>query len=472
MTRRDCLTLGVPAAAIGQAAGPEDVYRSVTSRIIQAAMRDREGLRKLGYLCKRIGHRLSGSNGLARAVDWAAARMIEDGLENVRKLPVTVPHWVRGEERARAVAPEPRALTMAGYGGSVGTTGTGLEADVVVAASFEELEGFGRHRVQGRIVLFNAPFADATDRFEGYGKTARYRTQGASRAAELGAVACLVRSLTPSSRRTAHTGAMRYTPAVPRIPAAAVSIDDAEWIARMVGAGRAVRVRLEMSARWLPDAQSANVVGEVRGRQLPDEIVVIGGHLDSWDVGQGAHDDGSGCVASMQAAALFLRLSLIPRRTVRVVLWTNEENGTAGAAAYRSWIGDEIRNHVAAIEMDMGAERPVGFGCSLPPGAETAGPVLARIESLLDPIGAGRRLHRGGGTDLGPLIGAGVPGLWPVSAAERYFDWHHSAADTVDTVAPDGFRRNLAVMAVLAYVIADMPGRLAGPSIVVGFNVV
>jgi hypothetical protein len=426
------------------------------ARLLDACLRDTAAWRKLNYLCRRIGHRLSGSPGLTRAIDWAAEEMRKDGLVNVQKLAVMTPHWERGKESAYAVAPESRKLTMLGFGGSEATPARGIVAEVAVVRSFEELQRIGRGGVEGKIVVYNVPFAEAEDRFEGYGKTARYRTEGASRAAALGAVASLTRSLTPSSRRTAHTGAMRYDPAQPKIPAAAISIDDAEWLSAMAVAGRPVRVRLKMSARWYPDARSANVIGELRGRERPQEVVVLGGHLDSWDVGQGAHDDASGCVAAMQAVATVRRLGLVPARTLRVVLWTNEENGTAGAAAYRQWIGDEVRNHAAAIEMDMGAERPIGFGCS----SGAAGPDLDRVRRLLEPAGAGQRLHRGGGTDLGPLIAAGVPGFWPVPASRRYFDWHHSAADVIDNVGIDDFRRNLAVVALLAHGLADMPGNL------------
>lgn len=448
VTRRELLSL-LPAVLTAQPSG-------AAARLIEASLRDTAAWRKLNYLCRRIGHRLSGSPGLTRAIDWAAAEMSKDGLVNVRKLAVMTPHWVRGEESAYAIAPERRKLIMLGYGGSEATPAPGIEAEVAVVRSFEELQRIGRGGVEGRIVVYNVPFAEAEYRFDGYSKTAQYRTEGASRAAALGAVASLTRSLTPASRRTAHTGAMRYDPAHPKIPAAAISIDDAEWLAAMATAGRSVRVRLKMSARRLPDASSANVIGELRGRERAEEVVVVGGHLDSWDAGQGAHDDGSGCVAAMQAVAMMRRLSLVPRRTVRVVLWTNEENGTAGAAAYRQWIGDDIRNHFAAIEMDMGAERPIGFGCSL----DVARPSLDEVGRWLEPVGAGQRLQRGGGTDLGPLMSAGVPGFWPVPSARRYFDWHHSAADVIGSVDLDDFRRNLAVVAVLAHGLADMPGKL------------
>jgi carboxypeptidase Q len=245
---------------------------------------------------------------------------------------------------------------------------------------------------------------------------------------------------------------MEYAADAPKIPGAAVTIEAAAMIQRLTDAGARVRVRLEMDSHMLPDAKSANVIGEIPGRERPEEIVVIGGHIDSWDVGQGAHDDGSGVVAAMQAAALIQKLGLRPRRTIRVVLWTNEENGLAGARAYRLWAGDSVKRHIAAIEMDGGAETPLGFG--------VAGPLFPRaaeIGRLLDSIGAGAIMRGGGGADISPLMRDGVPGLALRTTGEHYFDWHHTAADTVDKVDPEDLRRCTAALAVMAFVLADMP---------------
>lgn len=452
--------------ADGQAAALDVHYREAAARIIQAALADEGGWDKLTHLCKRIGHRLSGSRGLEKAVRWSASEMQKEGLENVQELPVRVPHWVRGKESGAVIAPVSRKLTLAGLGGSVGTAANGLEGEVVVVRSFDELRERGRSRIEGRIVLYNAPFGDAPFSFDGYSQTASYRSDGASRAAALGAAGALVRSLTAASRRTAHTGSLRYDPAQPRIPAAAISLDDADALQSLADQGATIRVRLKMGARTLPDALSANVLGEIRGREKPQEIVVVGCHLDSWDAGQGAHDDGAGCVAAMQSAALLRKLGLRPRRTLRVVLWTNEENGGAGAAAYRRWIGDGILHHVAAIEMDMGAESPIGFGFTLPSAQnnngtarKTAVAKLQQIGRLVEQIGAGQIATRGGGADLAALTRDGVPGLWPLTGAGRYFEWHHSIEDTLDNVRLEDFRRNLAVMALLGYVLADSEPR-------------
>jgi Zn-dependent M28 family amino/carboxypeptidase len=299
-------------------------------------------------------------------------------------------------------------------------------------------------------VLFNVPF-------DGYNRTVVYRTTGPSRAARLGAVAALVRSVTPISLQSPHTGALEYSEGFPKIPAAAVTIEDALLIQRLVDAGNPVTVHLEMEAHMLPDADSANVIGEIPGRERPDEVVVIGGHLDSWDVGAGAQDDGSGCITALEAAHIIHALGLTPRRTLRVVFWTNEENGGAGADAYRAWAGDTVRNHVAAIEMDGGAEKPVGFGLSANGDLQAVLGRVREIGALLDRIDAGSIQPGGGGADIAPIMVDGVPGLALRTAGTHYFDWHHSRADTTDKVKLEDLRANIAAMAVMAYVLADMP---------------
>ena len=301
-------------------------------------------------------------------------------------------------------------------------------------------------------MLYNAPW-------EGYGRTVAYRHGGASRAAALGAVAVLVRSVTPVSLQSPHTGAMEYEGSSPKIPAAAVTIEDATLIQRLTDSGVNVTVHLMMEAKTLPDADSANVIGEIPGRELPKEIVVIGGHIDSWDVGAGAQDDGSGIITCLQAAALIKKLGLQPRRTLRVVFWTNEENGGAGGKAYREWAGDTVKNHVAAIEMDGGAEKPLGFGISAGNNTASALAHIKDIGKLLERIDAGGIEAGGGGADIGPIMHDGVPGLGVRTVGTHYFDWHHTRADTTDKVKLEDFRLNIASMAVMAYILADMPER-------------
>ena len=436
-------------------------YRKPAGQILGAALTDDQGWDRLDYLSTVIGHRLSGSKALELAIDWAHGEMKEDGLENITLQPVMVPHWVRGEESARVVAPVPRPMTILGLGMSVGTPEGGVTAPVVVVESFEELEALGREGVEGKIVAYAVPWM-------GYGNTVRYRGAGPSRAAALGAVAVLVRSATGASLSTPHTGSLRYDEEAPKIPAAAMTVEDSEWLRRMKAHGQTVTVHLDMGAKTLPDAQSYNLMAEITGSELPNEVVVMGGHYDSWDVGHGAHDDGAACIAAWQALNLIHQLGLRPRRTLRVVLWTNEENGLAGGKAYREGLGDEVTTHVAAIEMDGGAEKPVGYGFGLSgidpesgdPIYERAFEQLQEIGSLLEGIEASTILRGGGGADIRDLMRDGVPGLGLRTVGEHYFDWHHTRADTLDKVDPQNFRRAIAVLGVMGYVLADMPDRL------------
>src|SRR5580700_10916522 len=379
-------------------------YRESTGRLIDAALVDQDGMDKLAFLCDRIGNRLSGSAALDKAIAWAAALMKTDGLTNVVTPRVKVPHWVRGNESAALLEPVNRPLTILGLGGSIATPKRGITAEVVPVSSFEDLDHRSRASIEGKIVLFNVPY-------EGYNRTVAYRTTGPSRAARLGAVAALVRSVTPLSLQSPHTGALEYSEGFPKIPAAAVTIEDALLIQRLVDAGNPVVAHLEMEAHTLPDADSANVIGEIPGRERPDEIVVIGGHLDSWDVGAGAQDDGTGCITALEAAHIIHALGLTPRRTLRVVFWTNEENGGAGGEAYRAWAGDSVKNHVAAIEMDGGAEKPTGFGLSSSGDLQTMLGRVREIGTLLDRIEAGSIQPGGGGADIAPIMVDGVPGL-------------------------------------------------------------
>ncbi len=439
-------------------------YREEAGQIIGAALTDVEGWEKLTYLTTVIGHRLSGSDSLEAAIDWAAELMETEGLR-VRKQPVMVPHWVRGEESARVVSPVERSLPILGLGNSVGTPPGGITAPVVVVGSFEELVELGREKIEGKIVVFAVEW-------KGYGYTVQFRGRGPSRAAALGAVAALTRSATGHSLSTPHTGALRYDEEQPKIPAAAITVEDAAWMRRMAELGREVTVHLEMEAEMLPDVESFNLIAEIAGSERPEEVVVMGGHYDSWDVGHGAHDDGAACIAAWQSLRLLDQLGLRPRRTLRVVLWTNEENGLRGGKAYREALSDEeLARHVAAIEMDGGMERPVGFGFGLhgvdataeedpDPTYEAALARLEQIGRLLDGIEASTISRGGGGADIGPLTREGVPGLGARTVGEHYFDWHHTNADTLDKIDIQNFRRAIALLGVMGYVLADMPDRL------------
>jgi len=424
-------------------------YRNAASRIIVAATADDTAWQRLALMTDTFGARLSGSPALEATLKWAAAEMRQD-FDEVRLDPVTVPHWVRGAESLEIVSPQPSRLAMLGLGDSVGTGGSPLEADLLVVRSFAELEAQAA-RAKGRIVLFNVPYTT-------YGQTVQYRGGGASRAAAHGAVAALVRSVGLPGLRTPHTGALRYIDGRPKIPAAAIATEDADRLQRMHDRGTPVVLRLRMEARVLPDAQSANLVAEYQGRDKPDEIVAIGCHIDSWDVGVGATDDGGGCIAMWEAVRVLRKLNLRPRRTIRVVFWTNEENGLRGGLAYRDKYRDALSSHVLMMESDSGVFRPNGFAFS---GSERGRGLVAQIGSLLAPIGADRIGPNGGGADIGPSVEAGnVPAMSLDVDGSKYFLIHHTEADTVDKIDPADLAKCVAAIAVMSYVVADMPGSL------------
>lgn len=430
-----------------------DGYRTAAARIIGAALTSDRAYTRLAYLTDHIGHRLSGSKNLERAIEWAVTEMKRDGLDNVRKEKVMVPHWVRGEESLEMLTPLPRNLQMLGLGNSVGTPAEGISAEAVVVRNFAELDRLGE-QVRGKIVVYNVPYTT-------YGATVIYRLQGASRAARYGAVAALVRSITPVSLQTPHTGAMNYDPNQPKIPVAAITIEVAELLQRLNDRGDRPRLKLRMEAKFLPDAESANVIAELKGTEKPDEIILISGHYDSWDVGQGAHDDGGGSIVAWEAARLLKELGLRPRRTIRVVLYTNEENGLRGGNAYRDAHRAEIPKHILAIESDSGVYRPEGFGLAATAPAQVRSN-LQEIAKLLSGIGADGIAPNGGGADIGPITREGVIGASLDVEGSRYFDIHHTPADTLDKVDPRELALCVATMAVMAYTVADLPEPLAG----------
>jgi len=425
-----------------------DRYRAAAARIIGAALTSDRAYSRLAHLTDHIGNRISGSQNLERGIEWAVTEMKRDGLDNVRAEKVMVPHWVRGEESLEMLTPVPRKLQMLGLGNSVGTPAEGISAEAVVVRSFDELDRLGE-QVRGKIVVYNAPFVN-------YGATVSYRSEGASRAARYGAVAALVRSITPVSLQTPHTGAMTYDANQPKIPVAAVTIEVAEFLQRMNDRGDRPTLRLKMEAKFLPDAESANVIAELKGSEKPDEIVLISGHFDSWDVGQGAHDDGGGCIVAWEAVRLLKELGLKPRRTIRVVLYTNEENGLRGGNAYRDAHRAEIVKHILAIESDSGVYRPEGFGLAATAPLQMRSN-MQEIAKLLSGIGADQIAASGGGADIGPIVREGVVGASLDVNGEHYFDIHHTPADTLDKVNPRELALCVATMAVMAYTVADLP---------------
>jgi len=406
------------------------------------------GWQRLTELVDRYGARITGSAALTGATEWAEGRMREDGLDAVRLEPVQVPHWVRGAEWGRVIRPVDQPLVLLGLGGSVGTGGT-LRAPMV---AFESMDGLrtSPDRLDGKIAFVNQqmpPYDEERDS-PGYAQGVEVRLHAASEAARRGAVAALVRSVTAVSLRTPHTGALRYEPGVRKIPAAAVTIEDADLLARLAREGP-VKIALSLGARTLPDAPSANVVGELRGRELPDDIVLLGAHIDSWDVGPGASDDGAGCVAVMEALRLLRESGLVPRRTVRVVLFTGEEYGLAGAAAYaRRHAADR---HVAAFETDAGMAAPDAIGV----GNEETVHAWAALLPAFQTFRIRRFRPHAFGADVKPIVDAGASGFDLEPDLHHYFDIHHTAADTLDKIRPDDLRRNAAAIALLAWVVAE-----------------
>lgn len=425
--------------------------RSNAERLIDASLKsDRVWDRVVEYV-DTYPHRLSGSAMLEASLDWIVTELKKDGFDRIEEMPVRVPHWVRGEESLEMLSPIPRKLPMLGLGNSVGTGGRPLTADVMVVSSFDELTARAAE-ARGRIVLFNVPYTT-------YGATVQYRVLGPDAASRHGAVAVLVRAVGPFSMQTPHTGTTRYSGGVPAIPGASVSIEDAEWMARDVARGRTIRVTLRMEAEMKEDAMSRNIIAEIRGSEKPDEIVVFGGHIDSWDVGQGFMDDAGGCFVAWEALLLMKELGIRPKRTIRLVFWTNEENGLRGAEVYKDSVAarGELERHVFAIESDAGVFKPIGFGFT---GSDKAFAALQEIGTLLDPIEAGTIRRGGGGADIAPLNREGAVPMAGLNVAGNYFWYHHTHADTVDKHSKEEVQACVAAMAVLAYSVADMQASL------------
>lgn len=445
--------LATPATPVAQSTSPAAwlaPLRDTVTRLVTAAQADDFAWQRLAELTDTYGNRLSGSENLSRAIRWAESTLKADGLANVRTEKVQVPRWVRGRESATIVEPPEHPVAMLGLGGSVGTPPNGIEADVLVVKDYKDLDARAAE-AKGRIVLFNVPYTT-------YGETVAYRSGGAAAAAKHGALAALVRAVGPMGLRTPHTGNMSYGEAAAKIPAAAIAAEDANRIQRLVDRGRRVRLRLQMEARFEPDVESANVFGEIVGREFPKDIVLVGCHFDSWDVGTGASDDGVGCIVTWEALRLMKTLGLQPRRTVRLGLFTNEENGLRGGNAYRDAYKASAADHVFALESDSGVFAPATLGFT---GSEAARRVMADIGTLLAPLGFPPIGPGGGGADIGPIAQAGnVPMMAYNGDSTRYFTVHHTPADTVDRIAPEEIARAAAAIAVVTYVVAEMPERL------------
>lgn len=414
-------------------------FRMEAKRIIAAALSDSSSYERLGYFTDMFGPRLSGSKNLENALDWAYNEMLKDGMDNVRKDPVMVPHWVRGNEYCQMISPWERDMPMLGFGGSIATPESGITAKVITVQSKEEL--FERaDEINGNIVCYNAPW-------QGYGKSVQFRFWGAVWAAQVGAVAGLCRSVSPKGMQLPHTGSMAYDDTIPKIPHTAITAEDAMLLQRLQDRGITPEVKLYMEAKTLPDAQSYNLMCELKGTVKPNEIIALGGHSDSWDAGTGAHDDASGCIAAWEAIKLLKELGIKPKRTLRAVFWVNEENGIRGGEAYADDHGDEP--HALVFEFDSGVFPPSEVRFS---GNEQLLDIVKSFEPLLEMIDSIDVVEGGGGVDIGPMMRKGVPSMsLNTDDKGKYFWYHHSDADTIDKIDPLDFQKCVATIALSIY---------------------
>jgi hypothetical protein len=486
MPIRECFACGLVAIAILQwnaAAGAQEpktspalaanpspsatpvVFSTQTlgdlKRLRDAALSSDYAYRQVAHLANNIGPRLSGSVQAAKAVEYVSGELKKVGC-TVQLEKVMVPHWVRGEETAALLKFPGQAenttqkVILCALGKSVATPAEGLIAEVITVKDFDELKSLPREKVAGRIVLFTYPFdkqmAAEGRGGEAYGEAVVYRSDGPSAAARLGAVACLIQSVGGADYRIPHTGQTKYDVDAPKIPAGAVTAEDALMIADLVRQGP-VKMKLTLTPQTLPDVESDNVIGDIKGTEHPEQVVIVSGHLDSWDLGTGAIDDGAGVAVSMEVANLIQKLNLHPKRTIRVIAWMNEENGSAGSKAYFRDHEKEMANHFGAMETDNGAGHPIGLNIK---GKSELKAMLSPVSAILQEAGAGMTtLVDHCGADIEPMEKAGVPAFSPIQDSRIYFNYHHTAADTLDKIVPKELAENSAVVAVAAYALAN-----------------
>ncbi|XP_073406531.1 carboxypeptidase Q isoform X2 [Dendrobates tinctorius] len=427
-----------------EVANYKDIAKSIIDLAIYGSAQNRS-YERLALFVDTIGNRVSGSDNLKNAIKYMYNALHEDQLQNVSLEPVKIPHWERGKELAIMIQPREKNLAILGLGGSVGTPVEGITAEVLVVSSFDELQ---RRSVEakGKIVVYNQPFIS-------YGETVQYRSRGASEAAKVGAVASLIRSIAPFSINSPHTGWQDYESGVQKIPTACITIEDAELMARLAARGVKIVVNLNMGAVQHPDADSFNTVAEIVGSKYPEQVVIVSGHLDSWDVGQGAMDDGGGAFISWEALSLVKDLGLRPKRTIRLVLWTGEEQGGVGSSQYYDMHKKDIANMDLVMETDMGTFMPLGMEFSGKPEARA---IMSEIMQLLEPINITKLYDHADGTDISFWMEAGVPGASLLDDISKYFWFHHSEGDTMTVQNPVWMNLCAAIWTVVAYVVADL----------------
>jgi carboxypeptidase Q len=429
------------------------IYEQTTHKIVDSALVNRNGYSMLHDLCE-IGPRLSGSENSLKAIHWAEGKMKELGFENVWLQPVMVPHWVRGNVEEAVIVNgeyEGRKINICALGGSIGTDEDGITVQVIEVKNLDEIDSV-KEKVKDKIVFINEPMDETfLHTFPAYGKAVQKRLFGAVKAAPYGALAVIIRSITTKYDDVPHTGIMLYNDTIPKIPGVAAGYSDSDFLSAALKENPGLMMNIKLKCKTLPDARSYNVIGEIKGTEFPDEVIVVGGHIDSWDKGVGAHDDGAGCVQSMEVIDLLKRLDLKPKRTIRCVLFINEENGSRGARAYAKYADTTNEKHIAAIESDAGGFTPRGFTVS----ADSS--VLAKIKNWLPILKTCNieEIDKGGsGADVNDISSAkALIGYRPDS--QRYFDYHHSDNDVPDAVNPRELELGSAAIAILAYLISE-----------------
>lgn len=430
------------------------IYKNIADQITKNALTKKTGYKLLQELCD-IGPRLSGSENSLRAIYWAEEKLKSFGVDKVWLQPVVVPHWERGSiETALILSGDKflnKSLNVLSLGGSIATTEIGITANVIEVKSFDELK-IRKDGVKGKIVFFSRPLDEGLlNTFAGYGGAVDQRVYGAVQAAKYGAVAVLIRSITTKYDNVPHTGVMVYQDSVPKIPAAALGYLDADFLSDALKKDPLLKISLNLNCKTYPDAQSYNVIADITGSEYPDDVIVVGGHFDSWDVGCGAHDDGAGCVQSMEVLYLLNKLEIKPKRTIRCVLFINEENGSRGGIEYGKYAGSVQENHIAAIESDRGGFTPIGFY------VDSDSATLSKIknwESVLEKAGINWIKKGGSGVDVNYIKNTKAK-LGYVPDSQRYMDVHHSANDTFDSVHPRELELGSASMAIMAYLISE-----------------
>jgi carboxypeptidase Q len=423
-------------------------------QIFNEALSNGKSYQMLHDLTINIGPRLSGSPGAAAAVEWSRHVMEQFGFDSVWLQPVMVPHWVRGQQEVGRIISKKKGtlqVNVCALGGSIGTGPSGIAAGVVEVKSFDELKMLGTKGVQGKIVFFNRPM-DPTkiDAFAAYAGAVDQRGGGASQAVKYGAVAVIVRSMGLNQEEYPHTGGMRYAPDSEKIPALAISTKHADVLSKLLKEEKDLQFYMENHSVMLEDAPSFNVIGEMKGTEFPEQIIVVGGHLDSWDLAQGAHDDGAGCVQSIEVLRLFNAMGFKPKYTIRAVMFMNEENGLRGGLKYAELAEKNKEKHVVAIESDRGGFTPRGFTMTAPKNVRDK---IKSWKPLLEPYGLTDFDQEGGGADIGPLQKQGVPVMEFLPDSQRYFDYHHTREDTIDKVSKRELELGAASMAALVYLI-------------------